>query len=164
MQTPSSGTADHRKLDFSQMDQVIDTYYKVSGHGLIPVLHTAQSLYGHLSAPLLEHLSQKLDIPLSEITSVVSFYPHFTGKPKGRHEIKICLGTACYLRGGRKLVEHLRGSLHTELGGTTKDGRFTLTLVRCIGACGAAPAVMVDGQVFPKVSPGRIDALLKQFE
>ncbi len=152
-----------KKPDYSQIDMFIQQYYPDGKNCLIPVLHTAQNLYGHLPLPLLEHISGKLNIPLSEITGVVSFYSFFSMKPRGRHLIRVCLGTACYIRGGKKLVDHMLSSLKIDIGETTEDQRFTLEIARCIGACGLAPAVMIDNKVYKQMSPAKMDALLKQF-
>lgn len=152
-----------KKPDYSQIDMFIQQYYPDGKNCLIPVLHTAQNLYGHLPIPLLEHISGKLNIPLSEITGVVSFYSFFSMKPRGRHLIRVCLGTACYIRGGKKLVDHMLSSLKIDIGETTEDQRFTLEIARCIGACGLAPAVMIDNKVYKQMSPTKMDALLKQF-
>ncbi|NLB38217.1 MAG: NAD(P)H-dependent oxidoreductase subunit E [Clostridiales bacterium] len=152
-----------KKPDYSQIDMFIQQYYPDGKNCLIPVLHTAQNLYGHLPLPLLEHISGKLNIPLSEITGVVSFYSFFSMKPRGRHLIRVCLGTACYIRGGKKLVDHMLSSLKIDIGETTEDQRFTLEIARCIGACGLAPAVMIDNKVYKQMSPTKMDALLKQF-
>lgn len=164
MHSQLTDAAETKKLDYSQIDRFIEQYYPDGKNCLIPVLHTAQNLYGHLPLPLLEHISDKLHIPLAETTGVVSFYSFFSMKPRGRHLIRVCLGTACYIRGGKKLVDHLLSALSIDIGETTADERFTLEIARCIGACGLAPAVMIDNKVYKQMSPNKIDTLLKQFE
>lgn len=164
MHSQPISTVEEKRPDYSQIDRFIQQYYPDGRNCLIPVLHTAQNIYGHLPLPLLRHISDKLNIPLAETTGVVSFYSFFSMKPRGRHLIRVCLGTACYIRGGKKLVDHLLGKLHIDIGETTEDQRFTLEIARCIGACGLAPAVMIDNKVFKQMSSTKVDALLKQFQ
>jgi NADH:ubiquinone oxidoreductase subunit E len=104
-----------------------------------------------------------LDIPLSEVSGVVTFYSFFSEKPRGRHTIRVCLGTACYVRGGKKLVDKLMSTLGVEIGGTTADGRFTFEVARCIGACGLAPAMMIDDEVYKQVNANKLDAILARY-
>ena len=163
MHPQPNGPQEGKKPDYSQIDMFIQQYYPDGKNCLIPVLHTAQNLYGHLPLPLLEHISGKLNIPLSEITGVVSFYSFFSMKPRGRHLIRVCLGTACYIRGGKKLVDHMLSSLKIDIGETTEDQRFTLEIARCIGACGLAPAMLIDDEVFKQVNVNKLESILTKF-
>ncbi len=138
--------------------------YAKKKSSLIQVLHLAQGIYGYLPLEIQRIVADKMEIPLSEVSGVVSFYSIFTTQPKGRHIIQICLGTACYVRGGRKLVERLTEKLGIEVGQTTKDQRFSLQVMRCIGACGLAPAISIDGTVYKQVSPQKLDAILDRYE
>jgi NADH:ubiquinone oxidoreductase subunit E len=104
-----------------------------------------------------------MGIALSEISGVVSFYSFFSTEPRGLHTIRVCLGTACYVRGGKRVLEGLRDALGVELGGTTADGRFTLEVARCIGACGLAPAIMVDDVVYKQVNVNRLESILSKY-
>jgi NADH:ubiquinone oxidoreductase subunit E len=112
---------------------------------------------------LQQFIAKSLDIPLSEVSGVVSFYSFFSTKPRGQHTIRVCLGTACYVRGGKKIVDHLGKALGIEIGDTTADGKFTFEIARCIGACGLAPAMMIDGVVYKQVTPAKIDAILSKY-
>jgi NADH:ubiquinone oxidoreductase subunit E len=112
---------------------------------------------------LLEIIASSLNKPLSEVTGVLSFYSFFSTKPRGRHTIRVCLGTACYVRGGKKIIEALRKSLGLEVGETTEDGKFTFEVARCIGACGLAPAMMIDGKVYKQVTPQKLAAILSTY-
>ena len=102
-------------------------------------------------------------MPLSEISGVVSFYSFFSTVPRGEHTIRVCLGTACYVRGGKRVLEGLRERLGVDLGGTTQDGKFTLEVARCIGACGLAPAMMIDNEVFKQVNVNKLESILSKF-
>jgi NADH:ubiquinone oxidoreductase subunit E len=105
-----------------------------------------------------------MGIPVSEVSGVVSFYSFFSTKPRGKHTIRVCMGTACYVRGGKKIVESLKEKLNVDIGGTTEDGRFTFEVARCIGACGLAPAMMIDGTVYKQVNVNRLGAILAKYE
>ncbi|MDP3448158.1 MAG: NAD(P)H-dependent oxidoreductase subunit E [Eubacteriales bacterium] len=147
---------------FSELDQIIDLYRNKDGN-LIQILHIAQELYGHLSLELQQHIAGALNKPLSEISGVVTFYSFFSTKPRGEHTIRVCLGTACYVRGGKKIVDALHKTLNVEIGETTADGKFTFEVARCIGACGLAPAMMIDDVVFKQVNINKLDAILSRY-
>lgn len=147
---------------YGEILNIIDLYKNKEG-SLIQVLHAAQKIYGYLPLDLQQFIADSLDIPLSEVSGVVSFYSFFSVKPRGQHTIRVCLGTACYVRGGKKLVEHLIKTLNVELGGTTADGKFTFEVARCIGACGLAPAIMIDNVVYKQMTPAKLSALLEKF-
>lgn len=148
---------------FAEILNVIDLYRDKEGN-LIQILHAAQGIYGYLSAEILELIADTLHRPLSEVTGVATFYSFFSTKPRGRHSIRVCLGTACYVRGGKKIIEALQRTLNIEAGGTTEDGRFTFEIARCIGACGLAPAMMIDNVVYKQVNPNKLDAILSQYK
>ncbi len=131
---------------------------------LIQVLHMAQAIYGHLPDEVLRTISAEMDLPFSEVSGVVSFYSYFTTKPRGRHTVQVCLGTACYVRGGKKVLDTLKELLGVDVGQTTPDNAFSLEVKRCIGACGLAPAVAIDGTVYRRVAPGRLKAILGKYE
>jgi NADH:ubiquinone oxidoreductase subunit E len=131
---------------------------------LIPALHKAQGLFGYLPVEVQRHVAAALDIPVGEVYGVVTFYHYFTMQPRGRHTINVCLGTACYVRGARKVVESLCEELKIGMGETTEDRRFTLTTQRCFGACGLAPVIMIDNQVHGRVTPKKIAGILAQYE
>jgi NADH:ubiquinone oxidoreductase subunit E len=127
---------------------------------LIQALHMAQGLYGYLPVEVQRVIADALDIPLSEVSGVVSFYSFFNTQPRGKHTIRVCLGTACYVRGGKKIVEKLKEVLDVNVGDTTKDRVFSFEVARCIGACGLAPAMAIDDEVFKQVNPDRLDNIL----
>ena len=155
-------TTAEKEAAFEKVTNVIDLYKDKEG-SLIQVLHLAQMIYGHLPLELQEFIAEKMDISLSEVSGVVSFYSFFSTIPRGEHTIRVCLGTACYVRGGKKVVESLQERLGIELGETTEDGMFTLEIARCIGACGLAPAMMVDDTVYKQVNVNKIDRILQEY-
>jgi len=157
---PCCGTDQERAC--AQIANVIDLYKDKEG-SLIQVLHLAQQIYGYLPLELQKFIAKNMDIPLSEVAGVVSFYSFFSTVPRGKHTIRVCLGTACYVRGGKRVVEHLQQKLGIELGQTTEDGRFTLEVARCIGACGLAPAMMIDEQVYKQVNVNKLDSILQSY-
>jgi NADH:ubiquinone oxidoreductase subunit E len=131
---------------------------------LIAVLHKAQSIFGYLPREVQLHVSRQLDLPAAKVYGVVSFYSFFTEEPRGDHVIHVCMGTACFVRGAEKILREIEADLGIKAGQTTADGRFTLDALRCVGACGLAPVVMVDEKVFGRVKPGEIGAIIKEFE
>jgi NADH:ubiquinone oxidoreductase subunit E len=150
------------KGKYAEVANVIDLYGDKEG-SLIQILHAAQEIYGHLPPELLEFIAGALQRPLSEVTGVMSFYSFFSSKPRGKHTIRVCLGTACYVRGGKKLIDALKKMLNIEVGETTEDGQFTFEVARCIGACGLAPAMMIDGKVFKQVTPQKLGGILANY-
>ena len=150
------------KDDIPVIDDIIERYRSTRG-ALIPVLQSAQNLLGHLPKDLLVHISNKLDIPYSEVAGVVTFYSFFTTTPRGVHTVRVCLGTACYVRGGKEVLEAISKELGIEVGQTTDDRQFSLEIGRCFGACGLAPVVMVDDTVHQRVKPSRIKNLLEPY-
>lgn len=151
------------KHKFDEIKNIIDLYKDKEG-SLIQILHIAQDIYGYLPLELQEFIANGLNKPLSEVSGVVTFYSFFSTTPRGEHTIRVCLGTACYVRGGRKIVEALQKKLNVDIGGTTEDGKFTFEVARCIGACGLAPAMMIDNVVYKQVNPNKLDAILSQYE
>ena len=152
---------DHiQKLD--QIAAVI-AKYEAKPSNLIMILHAAQGIYGYLPYVVQKFISDKMNIPISEVSGVVSFYSFFSTKPKGKHTILVFMGTACYVRGGKKLVEGLQKHLNVNVADTTEDGKFTLSIARCIGACGLAPAMMIDDTVFKSVNPKRLESILSKY-
>ena len=146
---------------FSEIASIIDLYKDKEG-SLIQVLHHAQELYGYLPLELQSFIADGMGIPLSEVSGVVTFYSFFSTQPRGKHTIRICMGTACYVRGGKKLVETLQDMLDIEVGQTTDDGMFTFVVERCIGACGLAPAIMVDETVYREVDEEMLRAIIEK--
>ncbi len=131
---------------------------------LIGVLHTVQGELGYLPEEVQREIALSLNIPVSKVYGVVTFYSFFTMAPKGRYPISVCRGTACYVTGAEKVIEALAGELGIDVGGVTPDGRFSLDCLRCVGACGLAPVMMIGEKVFAKVDPGNIRKILREFE
>ncbi len=146
----------------SRVDEVITEYRSKPG-ALIPVLQIAQSMFGYLPQPVLKHISLELNKPFSEVAGVASFYSFFSIVPRGKHLIRVCLGTACYVRGGKHVLGALKKVLGIDVGETTPDGLFTLDVGRCFGACGLAPAVMIDNDTHQRVKAQRIQELLEPY-
>jgi len=144
------------------LSQVIRDF-NADENNLIQVLHMAQAIFGYLPLSVQQYIAKEMDLPLSKISGVVTFYSFFSTQPKGRYTIQICLGTACYVRGGKKILEKLQELLGARVGETTKDGKFSLQVMRCIGACGLAPAISIDGKVFKRVNANKLREILDQF-
>jgi len=131
---------------------------------LINVLHQTQHEFGYLPAEVQEVIASELNIPVAKVYGVVTFYHFFTMVPKGRHPVSICTGTACYVRGAEKVLEEFRKNLKIEVGQTTPDGKFSLSCLRCVGACGLAPVVMIGEKVYGRVAPEGVKVILKEYE
>ena len=137
--------------------------YRGKPGGLIPVLEGAQVLLGYLPVSIQRVIAVGLNLPLSRVYGVVTFYSFFTMTPRGKHTVRVCLGTACYVRGGEKLAETLEQDFSIKPGETTADRLFTFETVRCIGACGLAPAVIVDEEVYGGVKPANVKTILGKY-
>ncbi len=129
---------------------------------LIRVLYEAQAIFGFLPKEVILFIGEKMDIPSSTIYGVVSFYSYFTTTPKGKHQIKICKGTACFVCGAEDVSKEFEHQLGIKTGGVTEDMQFSLESVRCVGACGLAPAVLVDELVYAKVMPSEVKKIIKK--
>ena len=150
------------KEKYDRLEQIIEEYKHKEGN-LIQILHFAQGIFGYLPLELQQFIAEKLDKPLSEISGVISFYSYFSTIPKGENTIRVCLGTACYVRGGKKIVEKLKEILDLDVGGTTDDGKFTLEVMRCIGACGLAPAITINDKVFKQVNTNKLRKIIEKY-
>ena len=151
---------EEQKLE--QISNVINLYGG-KRDSLIQILHLAQEIYGYLPLGVQKFISEEMDIPVAEVSGVVTFYSFFETKPRGEHTIRVCMGTACYVRGGKKLIERLQELLGIELGDTTSDKKFSFEIARCIGACGLAPAMMIDEKVYKQVNPNQLESILAQY-
>ena len=147
----------------ARLDDVIREYRDKPG-GLIPALQTAQALFGYLPEPVIRKIADGFGKPVSEVTGVVTFYSFFTLHPRGKFLVRVCLGTACYVRGGKEVLDAFRKKLGIEVGGTTPDRLFSLEVGRCFGACGMAPVVMVNDTVYQRVKPARVGELVGQIQ
>jgi NADH:ubiquinone oxidoreductase subunit E len=146
----------------ARLDDVLEDFVGVPG-ALIPVLQIAQAMFGYLPESALRKISVALHKPYSEVAGVVGFYSFFTTVPRGKHLVRVCLGTACYVRGGKELLLALKHALGVEIGETTADRMFSLDVGRCFGACGLAPVIMIDDDVHQRVRPSRLPSILDQY-
>jgi NADH-quinone oxidoreductase subunit E len=145
------------------IDGIIAENRELPGATMV-VLNELQTRIGFISEPMQAYVAREMDIPVSQIHGVVSFYSFFTTQPRGKHTIKFCLGTACYVGGVPQLIEKARQSLGIEPGQTTKDGLVTLELCRCVGACSQAPVVVVDEEIVGRVRPNKMPQIMKRVE
>ncbi|MBP8988869.1 MAG: NAD(P)H-dependent oxidoreductase subunit E [Clostridia bacterium] len=148
---------------YERLRQVIIDYERKPSN-LIQILHMAQAIFGYLPEKVQRFICEEMNLSFSHVSGVVSFYSYFTTQPKGRHTIFVCLGTACYVRGGKDVLEALKEELQIDVGETTADRRFSLEVKRCIGSCGLAPAVMIDNTVHKRVNPNKLRDILNQYE
>ncbi len=145
-----------------RLDEILAEYHGKPG-ALIPVLQLAQGIFGYLPENVLKHIALDMGKSYSEVAGVVSFYAFFATHPRGRHVVRVCLGTACYVRGGKQVLETMRKELGIEVGETSKDGMFSLEVARCFGACGLAPAMCIDEEVYKRVRPSKIREILATY-
>jgi NADH:ubiquinone oxidoreductase subunit E len=146
----------------SRLDEVLAEYKGRPG-ALIPVLQIAQGIFGYLPETVLKRIALAMGKSYSEVAGVVSFYAFFSTHPRGKHVVRVCLGTACYVRGGKLVLEAMRKELGIEVGETSKDGMFSLEIARCFGACGLAPAMCIDEEVYKRVRPAKIREILASY-
>jgi NADH:ubiquinone oxidoreductase subunit E len=162
-ENPCAGCREATEEDMlAQLDDVLTEYVGTPG-ALIPVLQITQSIFGYLPETALHKISVALKKPYSEVAGVVGFYSFFTTVPRGRHIVRVCMGTACYVRGGKEVLSALRTVLRVEVGETTSDRLFSLDVGRCFGACGLAPVIMIDDDVHQRVRPSRVAQILEQY-
>ena len=145
-----------------QLDGITAAYRGKSG-ALIPVLHEAQEVFGYLPKAVQAKVAKGLRVSLSEVYGVVTFYHFFTMEPRGDYEIKVCMGTACYVRGADTVVDTIRETLHIGEGEVTEDRKFSLSLVRCLGSCGLAPAMMIGEEVYGRLTPEQVKEILARY-
>ena len=144
------------------IDRILTTNKQIPGATMV-VLNELQSQFGYISLPMQAYVAQKLRVPMSEVNGVVSFYSFFTTTPRGKHTVKYCMGTACYVSGAPNLIERTQQLLGVEPGETTEDNLMTVELCRCIGACSQAPAVVVDKDVYGRVHPNQLPQILNKY-
>ena len=152
-----------RQEDVAKIKEIC-TSFNNGPQELINVLHKCQEHFGYLPAEVQEVVSMELGVPVAKIYGVVTFYSFFTMTPKGRHPISICMGTACYVRGAEKVLEEFRKELGLQVGQTTSDGKFSLSSLRCVGACGLAPVVLVGDKTYGRVAPDDVKNIIKEYE
>ena len=147
---------------FRELEEFIDKLETKEG-SLIAVLHKAQNIFGYLPKEVQEFIAEHLDESLAHVYGVVSFYSYFTMVPKGEHPISVCMGTACYVRGADKVLEEFQNRLKIKSGETTLDGKFSIDALRCVGACGIAPVVLVGEKVYKKVEPKDVAKIISEY-
>jgi NADH:ubiquinone oxidoreductase subunit E len=149
--------------NFEKLDFIIKSHESTNGK-LMPILQEAQDVFGSIPKEVMVYISEKTNIPLADIYGVVTFYTQFRMEPKGKHTISVCLGTACYVKGSNKIIEKASELLGIKINETTNDRQFTLEATRCIGACGLAPIMTVDSDVYAKVSEDQLDEIIKKYK
>ena len=148
-----------------QMNKLLNCIeqHKSDPGALMPVMHEAQNIYGYLPSEVQTVIAEKLNVPLEEVYGVATFYSQFSLTPKGKHQISVCLGTACYVKGSDKILEVLEKELKIKCGECTPDGKFSIDSCRCVGACGLAPVMIIDGEVYGKLTSGEVNGILEKY-
>lgn len=150
---------------FQELDQYIDNLsISDKGSALIPVLHRAQTIFGYLPQDVQAHIADRLDVSTAKVYGVVSFYTFFTMEPRGRFNISVCLGTACFVGGAEAVLKEFEKELKIKSGETTSDFKFSITPVRCVGACSLAPIVMINDKVYPRVKTSEVAHILAEYD
>jgi NADH-quinone oxidoreductase subunit E len=162
------------ELDFNAIQNIIsDNASRVEGliesyitkkEQLISLLQDVQAEFNYIPQDVMIRISQKLEIPLSQVFSVATFFKAFSLKPRGRHTITVCLGTACHVRGGQRLVDKMERSYNLKPGETSVDERFTLETANCLGCCALGPVMVIDGKYESQVTPDKLDKILAKYE
>jgi len=149
--------------DAATLDDILERY-PASPEYLIFFLQDIQSSYGYISPDAIHLVCDRTNVPLTQAYSVATFYQSFRLDPKGEHEIRVCLGTACHLKGGQRMVEELERRLKVASGGTTENMRYTLSTVNCVGACALAPVVVIDDEYHPNMTAKKMEKHLKSLD
>jgi len=149
-------------MTHSQIDTIIEQNGG-KGSAILSILQDVQAKEKYLPKEALEYIGEKLHIPLNKIYRIATFYRAFSLSPRGKHEVSVCMGTACHVRGAQRIIDQVKLALDIRPGETTKDQNFTLETVNCLGVCAAGPVVSIDGEYFGKMSPGKVDGTLKKF-
>lgn len=156
---PFNGTEEQA----AKLQAVIEQHKEQPG-AVIPVLHEAQNIYGYLPIEVQTMIAEGLGVPLAEVYGVVTFYAQFSLNPKGKYEIGVCLGTACYVKGSNLILDKVKEVLGIDVGECTPDGLFSITATRCIGACGLAPVMTVGADVYGRLTPDEVEGILKKYQ
>lgn len=144
------------------LQAVIDELKHEQG-ALMPIMQKAQDIFGYLPEEVQNYIAKELDIPVSDIYGVATFYAQFNLEPKGKYIISVCLGTACYVKGAQLVLDELEKVLGVPAGSTTPDGLFTLNATRCLGACGLAPVIMVNDDVYGRLTPDQVAGVIEKY-
>ncbi len=145
------------------MKKILDVY-KVDKENLIPILNDVQEKYGYIPKIAQLEISKYLSVPMAEIYGVITFYSRFTLEPKGKYNISVCLGTACFVKGSQAILDRLKDRLKLEEGKTSKDGKFSIDTTRCVGACGIAPVFTVNDEVYGHATVKKLDEVIDKLE
>ena len=146
-----------------EMKEILEVY-KVDKENLIPILNDVQEKYGYIPKLAQLEISNYLKLPMAEIFGVITFYSRFTLEPKGKYNISVCLGTACFVKGSQSILDRLKDRLKIEEGKTTEDGKFSIDTTRCVGACGIAPVFTVNDEVYGHATVKKLDEVLNELE
>lgn len=146
------------------MEQILKKYQKGDKTQLIQILNEVQEKYGYITQNSQKALSEFLDMPMAEIYGVITFYSRFTTEPKGKYNIAVCLGTACFVKGSEKILDRVKEKLGIDVGQTTPDGKFSIEATRCIGACGLAPVFTVNDEVHGKATIEMVDEVIEKYK
>lgn len=146
-----------------EMKEILEVY-KVDKENLIPILNDVQEKYGYIPKLAQLEISNYLGIPMAEIFGVITFYSRFTLEPKGKYNISVCLGTACFVKGSQAILDRLKDRLKIEEGKTTEDGKFSIDTTRCVGACGIAPVFTVNNEVYGHATVKKLDEVINELE
>lgn len=152
-----------KEQDLNKIKEICKSFDNKPGE-LINVLHKTQEHFGYLPAEIQEAVAQELNMSVAKVYGVVTFYSFFTMIPKGKHPISICTGTACYVRGADNVLQEFKRQLNIEVGETTDDGKYSLSCLRCVGACGLAPVVLVGDKTYGRVSPDGVKEILAEYQ
>ena len=155
---PFNGTKEQE----AQLMAVIESHKNQEG-AAIPVLHKAQGIYGYLPLEVQQMIAEGLNVPLAEIYGIVTFYTQFSLYPKGEYQIGVCLGTACYVKGSGDILEKIKAQLGVDVGECTPDGKFSIDATRCIGACGLAPVITINDDVYGRLKKGEVADIIKKY-
>lgn len=157
--SPFKGTKQQKE----ELLSVIEEYKKTPG-AVMPILQKAGEIYGYLPLEVQQIIAKELDLPLEEVYGISTFYSQFSLEPKGKYNISVCLGTACYVKGSDKIIKRVSKILGIEPENCTTDGKFSLTACRCIGACGLAPVMTVNDDVYGRLTPDEVDGILAKYK
>jgi NADH-quinone oxidoreductase subunit E len=150
-------------MESSHIDSILERYGSKES-AILAILQDVQAKEKYLPKEALEYIGEKLQIPINKIYRIATFYRAFSLTPRGRHEVCVCMGTACHVRGAQRVVDQINLELKIRPGETTKDQNFTLETVNCLGVCAAGPVVAIDGNYFGKMTPGKVEGTLKKFK
>ncbi len=156
---PFKGTKEQEQ----QLKEAIEELRDVPG-SLMPVMQRAQEIYGYLPVEVQVMIAEGMGVPLADVYGVATFYAQFALNPKGKYSISVCMGTACYVKGAQQVLDRIKHDLGIEVGGVTEDGKFSLDACRCVGACGLAPVMMINENVYGKLTTDEVDRVIKLYQ